>query len=400
MKSFPLTLIRQFPVGPGGAERYLDLLVRGLVSHGFKVTLVCADCPPHPFDIPDAKVDIVRLDAPHISKHRMVRPWLFPWMVQRWLTRYPQKFVFSLERHWKQDLLRSGDGIHAEWLLRRAPMVGPIQNFFTQWNLFHRSMVWSESRAYDPTRTLRVMANSHFVKDQIVRRYHFPESRIEVVHNGVDLQQWRSGSDKSLRTKLGLDEKALLAFFPGSGWERKGLAEAVRYVTAWSEQTGRPARLAVAGKGHRGQYKSPLVEWLGVLRRSEMSAAYRGSDITILPTRYDPFANVTLESLASGTPVLTTKDNGAYEILEDGVDGAVMRDRMDARAAAEQISHLLSRTSEQVQAACRRKAEAYGMEDHIEKVIALCLSVAEIKAQMGDTPPLPSDFSVPTRDAT
>ena len=41
----------------------------------------------------------------------------------------------------------------------------------------------------------------------------------------------------------------------------------------------------------------------------------------MLPTSYDPFSNATLEALACGCPVLTTRTNGASEIIKVGQTG-------------------------------------------------------------------------------
>ena len=63
------------------------------------------------------------------------------------------------------------------------------------------------------------------------------------------------------------------------------------------------------------------VHFLGPVR--EMAAVYAAADVFVLPTLYDPFSNASLEALAAGLPVLTTRANGFAEILTPGVDGEV-----------------------------------------------------------------------------
>ncbi len=375
-----LTLIRQFPVGPGGAERYLELLARGLVEKGFRITLLCADAPPHSFFVESAKVDLVRLDVPRLSVGRVLRPWYFPMAVQRWLKRYPQPFVFSLERHWRQDLLRAGDGVHVEWLERRERLHGLWMKAMHRASPYQNLMRWSERRAYHPERTLRVMANSQFVKRQIVARFGFPEGRIDVVYNGVDLRQWPAEPDPHIRTRLGIREDALVAVFVGTGWERKGLRRAVEAVGAWRAKSGRPAHLLVAGKGPRHRYRAEGVEFLGTCGSVDLARVYRGADVMILPTLYDPFANVTLEALASGVPVVTSASNGASEILTAGRDGTVL----EAEAPAERWAEALDEWAEPgsrngIRTACRAAAERHSLETHLADVLALCVRIAALK---------------------
>lgn len=375
-----LTLVRQYPVGPGGAEKYLDLLVRGLTQRGFDITLLCADAPPHGMYFETSNVDVVRLDIPNLGRWRPLRPWYFPWLVQAWLRKYPQPFVFSLERHWRQDLLRSGDGIHAEWLERRRPLRNGLLNALTFVSPYHRLTVMGERRAYHPDRTLWVLANSNFVKEQIAGRFGFPPGRMEVIHNGVNLEEWSPEADPWLRARLGLDADAALGLFVGTGWERKGLREALDVLATWSSKNGRAAHLAVAGRGPERRYRGPGATFFGAVSHAELARFYRGADFLILPTWYDPFANVTLEALASGLPVITTRANGAAEILEDGADGAVVDSPQDREALATKIGLFADPgRRDEVRAACRRKAEKFGLGDHVGKVVDLCMRVAALK---------------------
>ncbi|HYL80565.1 MAG TPA: glycosyltransferase family 4 protein, partial [Candidatus Acidoferrum sp.] len=67
---------------------------------------------------------------------------------------------------------------------------------------------------------------------------------------------------------------------------------------------------------------------------------YAAADAMALPTFFDPFANVTLEAMASGLPVVTSRSNGASEILRPGVDGLVIDRADDVHALAEALASL------------------------------------------------------------
>jgi len=133
------------------------------------------------------------------------------------------------------------------------------------------------------------------------------------------------------REQLGLRETDYVLLFAGSGWERKGLQAAIdgiRQVNAACHPL-----LLVAGRGNPRLYRgSERVRFLGPVR--QMAACYAAADAFVLPTLYDPFSNACLEALAAGLPVLTTAANGFSEILQSGVEGAILEDPADSMAIA------------------------------------------------------------------
>jgi UDP-glucose:(heptosyl)LPS alpha-1,3-glucosyltransferase len=115
--------------------------------------------------------------------------------------------------------------------------------------------------------------------------------------------------------------------FVGSGWERKGLRFAINAVEAAADPH---LRLLVAGKGNETRYRSPAVQFVGVA--DDLPALFAAGDIFLLPTIYDPFSNASLEALAAGLPVITTRSNGFAEIMRPEVDGTVIEVPDDVRA--------------------------------------------------------------------
>ena len=92
---------------------------------------------------------------------------------------------------------------------------------------------------------------------------------------------------------------------------------------------------------------------------------------------YEPFGNVHLEALASGLPVITTKNSGASEIIKDGVHGFVVQKPEDVAAIAEKIQFLVN-NSEKLKSMsenARRLAEGFTFEAHMEKIRELYKSI-------------------------
>jgi UDP-glucose:(heptosyl)LPS alpha-1,3-glucosyltransferase len=75
---------------------------------------------------------------------------------------------------------------------------------------------------------------------------------------------------------------------------------------------------------------------------------YRAADVFALPTHYDPFANATLEAMASGLPVITTRLNGVAEIIRPGVDGLLVDRPDEVEELAKALLVLTDRTTREV----------------------------------------------------
>ncbi len=126
-------------------------------------------------------------------------------------------------------------------------------------------------------------------------RFDFPEERIDIIPNGVPYQQFAAGDRTLGRRALGLGPEDYVVLLVGAGAERKGHAI---------------ARAAV----RRVRHGHPKLVIVDSPPKVAMPHVYAAADVFLLPTLYDPFANVTLEALAAGLPVITSAQNGASEI--------------------------------------------------------------------------------------
>jgi UDP-glucose:(heptosyl)LPS alpha-1,3-glucosyltransferase len=239
----------------------------------------------------------------------------------------------SLERIWRCDVYRAGDGVHKAWLERRAEVAGPMQKLSRLLNRKHSAALSLEESLFAKAVAKRVIANSRMVKEEIVRFYGFPPEKIDVVYNGVPLQPFQGeGQDRAKnRERFGLGGQDIAVLFAGSGWERKGL----RFALDAMERQPTAMRLLVAGRGDGRKFPSDRVQFLGVV--PDMPSLYNAADIFLLPTIYDPFSNACLEALAAGLPVITTRSNGFSEIIENGRHGGVTERADDAEAISDAL---------------------------------------------------------------
>ncbi|RPI34274.1 MAG: glycosyltransferase, partial [Nitrospiraceae bacterium] len=105
------------------------------------------------------------------------------------------------------------------------------------------------------------------------------------------------------------------------------------------------------------------------------------ADIFVFPTMYEPFGNVHLEALASGLPVITTKNSGGSEIINDGVQGFVIRQPEDIKAIAEKIRFFIHNRErlEAMSKNARSLAEEFTFEKHISRIKELYERVIDKK---------------------
>lgn len=353
----------------GGVERVAWQVAHGLAAAGDEVQVVTRQADPR------ASVPIHLVHVP--SKWQPWRVAAFSRGAARAAPRSAFDVVHSFSRTRQQDIFRAGGGSHAEYMERQYTAFGAAWRRFSP---RHRVLLAIERAVFaDPTQT--ILCNSRMVERELSQRYAIPPGRLAVIYNGVDLARFhpsrRATEGAALRADSGIGEGQPIWLFVGSGFERKGLATALRALAAapgdgvlWVAGSDDPKpwrRIAAAlGVGAR-------VRWLG--GGCDVASLYAAADALILPTRYDAFANVCLEAAAAGIPVVTSASNGAAEILGDG--GIVVRDADDAAAFAAALAALASRDERVARGArARAIAEHHGWPQHIAELRALYARIA------------------------
>jgi glycosyltransferase involved in cell wall biosynthesis len=159
----------------------------------------------------------------------------------------------------------------------------------------------------------RIVAVSQRVSRDLFRCYQV-KSRVDVIHHGVDAQAFRAGPcEGSVNSFL----------FVGDF--RKGVKTCIRALSQLPTGT-----LRCVGSTPPGPYAAFAKE-LGVADRVEFSgptrniaSQYRCADVLLLPTPYDAFGMVVLEAMASGLPVIVSREAGAAELITHGENGLIL----------------------------------------------------------------------------
>jgi UDP-glucose:(heptosyl)LPS alpha-1,3-glucosyltransferase len=297
----------------GGAELYVERLLNALVAEGRQPELITeswSEPPPG-----------VRLHCVPVRGGRATRFESFIQGATRWIEREHFDRVLSLERGVAADVYRAGDGVHEVWLRHWRSWGRWWKRAFAGWGSFHAAMKRADAISLDPARTGRVIVNSEMVRREISGRFQFPRERLHLIRNGVELAHLRAGNRRRWRDAWSVPENVCLLLFAGSGWERKGLAWLRKALARMPRDR---FALVVAGRGRPPANRAANEIYAGSLPRTEMPDLYAAADVLVLPTLYDPSANVCTEALAAGLPVVTTRQNGAAELIQAGVNGHVL----------------------------------------------------------------------------
>jgi len=262
------------------------------------------------------------------------------------------------------------DGVAAILLGRHfgKPVVisalGTDINLIPQYTLPRRMIQWAAHNAAGITTVCRAL------KDGLVD-LGVPESSIRVVLHGVDLQLFQPPANREeLRTTLRLKRPTLLSV--GHLIERKGHYIAIEALKSLPEM-----ELVIAGDGPEEASLKRLadscgvasrVRFLGHVNQGDLRTYYGAADALILASSREGIANVLLEAMACGTPVVATKVWGAPEVVTAPEAGVLVPERTPAALAAS-VQDLFDNYPDRV--ATRRFVEKYSWAQTTEDHLAL-----------------------------
>lgn len=374
-------LIRNFSTARGGVERYAVRLAESLLKEGHEIDIFCSK---RDTDVPD------RLRFHRVSEGygpNFLKFLLFHFLCQRQLRRREIDVIYALTQTYPVDIYRMCDGMYRDRIVSLYPtFLHRVFRYICR-PMYLLNVLW-EKRMIGEGGCQFLIANSNVGARPIKAAYGFPSDRIAVIYNGVDTDTFHRGV-KSLRSKIrkthGIDEGAPLLLFSSMDFARKGLAELVLSLAS-IRKSFPDVRLLVTGKGNSKRYlrlaKEHGVEDI-ILFAGHVGnppAYYGAADLFVLPTHYDPFANVCLEAMACGLAVITTLQNGASELIQEGVNGYAIPSpgAVDDLIRAIRLA-LTDRTYEKMGERAAEAARRFSQEVHNRRFLAVCERIVKEK---------------------
>lgn len=173
-----------------------------------------------------------------------------------------------------------------------------------------------------------VIAVSKRVGEDIRTIYHCG-APMQVIHHGVNLELFspenKSGMRAEVRKQLELDEKEFIFLYVGH--LRKGARRCIEALAQLEHGT-----LVCVSRTPSGSYRA-LADQLGLGKRvrlidfsQQVERFYAAADALVMPSPYDAFGMVVTEAMASGLPVVVSREAGASELIEPGINGLLLDD--------------------------------------------------------------------------
>lgn len=355
----------------GGLEKVSLALASAFVRHNSQVTFLSSETK---LPQPQPGITVVPVAMP--SKWSLLHYVLFDRGCNRYLAKNPFDVVFGLERTTNQTHYRAGNGVHAVYLKQRALVDSPLKRLSFAINPLHRYLLAAEKKAFEHPSLKILITNSAMVREEILATYAVDPKKIHVIHSGVEWNAWESPFAASLERAPG----PFRFLFIGNGYRRKGLPFLLKGFAGLPRGV---ATLTVIGKDREQASFEMMARSLGVSSevifkgaQSDILPYYQNSDCLVLPSIYDPFANVTLEALAMGLPVVTSSFNGGKEVLTTKT-GQIIENLLDPDSVSHSLKWALARpkTSELAHF-IRNSVKELDFSTQLDKMVRLTLETA------------------------
>jgi glycogen(starch) synthase len=189
------------------------------------------------------------------------------------------------------------------------------------------------------------------MRDHVSDIYGIEEERVAVIPNGIDPADLRPADEEAMRrirARFAEPEEKLVLLVGRLVYE-KGFHVALEAMPRVISELGN-VRFLVAGSGtHEDELRLQAAElglekhgtFLGWIGDDVLHTLYRISDLTVVPSIYEPFGLVALEAMASGCPCLVADTGGLREVVPHEEVGLRFRSR-DAASLAEVAIRVLA----------------------------------------------------------
>ena len=201
----------------------------------------------------------------------------------------------------------------------------------------------------------RILAPTDREKENLLKHCQASAEKISVVPCGVNLDLFRPMDKPAARQRLGFDQDESIVLYVGRFDPIKGidrLLEAMAYLKHLKRM-----RLVIIGGDGRGTPEhqdlrqlsakfgiQQSVRFVGRIEQNQLPPYYSAADALVVPSYYESFGLVGLESLACGTPVAATRVGAMEDIIEDGKTGHVVAD-LTPRGLADSIEKIITNSA-------------------------------------------------------
>lgn len=345
------------PVVVGGLGRHVHALARHLAAQGHDVVVLCrheagTDALTHP-TVSQTSHGVRVIRVAEDPTHLEFGTDLVAWTLAMGHSMIRAGLELLSRQGWRPDLVHAHDWLVTHPAITLAeqagvPLVATVHateaGRHSGWlshplNQQVHSVEWWLANRADALITC-----SRAMRREVAHLFDVDGDEITVIHNGIEPRDWRVAPSlvEETRRRYSADGAPLLLFFGRLEYE-KGVQDLIAALPR-IRRSHPGTRLVVAG---RGRHLVPLeeqarklrvrraVDFVGHLTDTGLSAAVSAADVVVLPSRYEPFGIVALETAAAGAPLVSSTAGGLGEVVIDGETGLSFEPGdVDALAAA------------------------------------------------------------------
>ena len=381
-------LIEQFDAEGGGAERSLGQIAGHLLERGHQVTIL-AGIYHRRTVLQD--IEVQSLFQGH--RHSALAAWMLAAWAGRRLAAADFDASLSVTTGMSAAVVQPRGGTVLETLernvaMRRTSRARMTKRLFIQLSAKQQMLLRLERRVMRDPSVRRFVAVSRYVQRQLHEHYRIDPARIELIPNAADMpepaQRQRADWRRQVRRDFSVGRKAPVFLFAAHNPRLKGI-EPLLHAVGLLRRRGEDATLIIAGRQDYALVRMvaeqgirDCVRFVGAT--NQMARLYAASDVTVLPTFYDPSSKVVIESLMMGVPAITTSFNGAADFLAGpghAPRGVVIEDPADVEALARAMSSLIDPAQRRrCAAATVGLRDALSMSRHVDLLEAVLADVA------------------------
>ncbi|MFO0878626.1 MAG: glycosyltransferase family 4 protein [Gemmataceae bacterium] len=376
----------------GGCETYIASLSRRLVADGHEVLLLASEWDAEALP---SRLQVRKIELPSLP--RFLRPWWFSRACVEVIQESGVDVSIGFDKIHGIDIYYPQGGMYDASVAlslgkHRSRLLRSLLLSLKWFEPAHVSYLLLERAQYRQPRSM-IIAISDMVRRHLHERGYTNADihRVPIAPPRERLlEENRASRRTAFRQRWNILDDRPVAIFVGLNHRLKGL-EPLLHSLARPECAS--IELVVAGAPSNWQFRR-LISSLGLEPRvrfvgycADMGEAYFASDLLVHPTFYDPCSNVVLEALACGLPVITSRHNGAGELLTptgiEGVcrEGFVIPDPHDHDRLAWCLAQLVdpARRAECAKAA-RETSQGWTFEHHYQALMGVFRTLVEQKA--------------------
>ncbi|XCF06441.1 glycogen synthase [Tamlana crocina] len=189
---------------------------------------------------------------------------------------------------------------------------------------------WVEKTAIEMADAL--IAVSEETKEDVIKHFNVDESKVHVIYNGINLQQYQTTSETSTLDEYEVDKTKPYVLFVGRITRQKGiihLVNAIKYIDPDTQivlcagapdtkEIGKEMEDAV----NEVKKTRKNVIWIDkMVTKEEIIQLYSHADVFCCPSIYEPFGIINIEAMACKTAVVASAVGGIKEVVVDGETG-------------------------------------------------------------------------------